>query len=121
MKVAIFDDSIQIINRLKELVLESGSVAEIEYAVSYEDAVSVITNKRPDIVILDLNFHGSKPYELLKTIKANFQQIKVIILSIHIEEEIQTQCLELGADYFFDKYHEFEKIPLLISQFAISK
>ena len=121
MKIAIFDNSLDIIDRLKELVLESTYVHAIEYATTFDDAVKVITEATPDIVILDLNFQQNRAYELLKKIHNNFSNIKVIVLSIHIEKEIQRQSLSLGASYFFDKYHEFEKIPAVINFISENK
>lgn len=117
MNVAIFDDSMQIIQRLKELVQESGVVEKIDWALTYENAFSLLKHQITDVVIIDLNFDNNKTYELLKEIKSNFKRIKIIVLSIHIDEDIQNDCLQHGADYFFDKYHEFEKIPGLIKSF----
>jgi len=65
----------------------------------------------PDVVILDLNLQQTLAYELIKMIHSKYIKMKIIVLSIHIEKEIQKQCMNLGASYFFDKYHEFEKIP----------
>lgn len=121
MKVAIFDNSLDIIDRLKDLVLESNCVNVIKYATTYDNAVKVITETTPDIVILDLNFQQNRAYELLRKIHKNFRNIKVIVLSIHIETEIKRQSLSLGASYFFDKYHEFEKIPAVINSIAENK
>ncbi|MCB0710547.1 MAG: response regulator, partial [Chitinophagaceae bacterium] len=121
MKVAIFDSSAEIIERLKELVLESNHVQSIVHANNFDDAWNTITETKPDIVIVDLNLQQNLAYDLIKKIHDNYKNIKIIVLSIHIEKEIQKQCLNLGAGYFFDKYHEFEKIPGLITSIALEK
>lgn len=121
MKVAIFDSSADIIERLKELVSESNYVQTIVYAGNYDDALKVVSETLPEVVILDLNLQQGLAYELIKKIHHNYKSIIIIVLSIHIEKEIQKQCLSLGASYFFDKYHEFEKIPDLLNTIAQKK
>ena len=121
MTVSIFDRSIDIINRLIALVAEVESVSYINHSTNYAEAFTMITSQQPDLVVLDLDFHQEDPYKLLKEIKTGFAEIIVIILSIHVDENIKLQCRTLGADYFFDKYHEFEKIPDIINATAANK
>ena len=121
MVISIFDNSIDIINRLKELVAEAEQVSSIQYATNYPDALEMVKSIKPDIILLDINFHNKNPYDLLKHIKTQFSLTIVIVLSIHIDEKIQSQCDMLGADYFFDKYYEFDKIPGVLNSIAASK
>ena len=106
MVISIFDNSIDIINRLKELVAEAEQVSSIQYATNYPDALEMVKSIKPDIILLDSNFHNENP---------------VIVLSIKINEKIQSQCDMLGADYFFDKYYEFDKIPGVINSIDENK
>ncbi|MEP6846681.1 MAG: hypothetical protein ABI861_11780, partial [Panacibacter sp.] len=57
----------------------------------------------------------------LKEIKETGIKTSVIVLSIHIDGAIQEQCKALGADYFFDKYYDFEKIPATLNTTADKK
>ena len=121
MKVAIFDNSLDIIHRLKDLVIEALPAAKVQYAVEYEDALSIMRAFIPDLVVLDINFNYNNPYMLLKELKTKSSQLTVIILSIHLDEHVKQKCNLLGADYFFDKYHEFEKIQEVVLSIDASK
>lgn len=115
MTVSIFDSSIDIINRLKDLVYEAAPHSSIQHATRYEEALVNVENLKPDIVVLDINFHNNDSYTLLHKIKTNFKDTIVIVLSVEVEERVQKKCAQLGADYFFDKYHQFDQVPEIIS------
>ena len=118
MKIAIFDNSIDIIHRLKELVIEAEPTSTVEYAVDYEVALSILPAFSPNLVVLDISFNNNDPFTLIKEIKTKLKNATVIVLSIHLDEIAKQKCHLLGADYFFDKYHEFEKIPEVINSMA---
>lgn len=115
MQVLIVDSSLPIIQRLEELLSESTKISGIYSAVTLHDALQLFKQHRPAMVVLDLNLPGNRSYELLRTIKDDVPTTVVIIVSIHIDEYTHQQCMAQGANYFFDKYHEFERIPQVIN------
>lgn len=84
-------------------------------AVTYEEAVNLLEECKPKVVLLDLNFHENKVADLLKIIKQSDCKTVIIVWYNHASDYSLNLCNELGADYLFDKYHEFEKIPGIIS------
>lgn len=116
MKVLIADGSEEIVNRLDELLFEHPLVKMTYKATTYGSAKVIFNEHRPDIVLLDNNFPDNKSLKLLAEIKADFFTTKVIMLSLHHNEYINNQCKIRGANYFIDKYHDFDKLtPLLTS------
>ena len=87
-------------------------------ASSYEEAKLLFKQNEPEVVVLDINFPGNKSYQLLKEIKETSPQTVVIVLSFRLDEHILQQCSSLGADFFFDKYYEFENVPVIINEMA---
>jgi DNA-binding NarL/FixJ family response regulator len=118
MRVLIADNSELIVQRLEELLSESTFILMTDRAYSYEAAQQLFTQNKPDVVVLDINLPGYTSYRLLKEIKEEAPQTVVIVMSICLDECMLQQCTNLGADFFFDKYHEFEKIPAIISGVA---
>jgi DNA-binding NarL/FixJ family response regulator len=116
MRVLIADNSELIIQRLEELLSESTFILMIDRAFSYEEAQQLFNQNKPDVVVLDINFPGNTSYELLKEIKEEAPQTIVIVMSIRLDEYILQQCKNFGADFFFDKYNEFERVPVVINQ-----
>ena len=65
--------------------------------------------------MLDIDLPQNESFKLLKLIKQAAIFTPVIILSAHTDGYVLRQCKLMGADYYFDKYHEFEKIAGIIN------
>lgn len=115
MKVLIADGSEEIVNRLDELLFEHPLVQIIYKATSYSAAKVIFNEHKPDIVLLDNNFPDNKSLKLLAEIKADYFTTKVIMLSLNHNEYIINQCKIRGANYFIDKYHDFDKLTALLT------
>ncbi len=115
MQVLIVDSSIQIIERLEEIISEAENIIAVHGAVSYEEAKKLFKENKHDVVLLDINLRGNESLKLLREIKKTHGETCVIILFTHIDNYIQEQFKSLGADFFFDKYYDFEKISELLA------
>lgn len=58
---------------------------------------------RPDVILMDLNMPGISGIEATRSIKANFPEIRIIILSASAETHDITEVLQAGADSFLLK------------------
>lgn len=121
MRLLIADKSELIIQRLEELLSELTFILAIDKAFSYEEAQLLFKQREPDVVVMDINLPGNTSYQLLKEIKAASPQTVVIVLSFRLDEHIQQQCRNLNVDFFLDKYHEFENVPVIINGIAAKK
>lgn len=118
MQVLIVDSSIQIIERLEEILAEEENIDGIVSAVSYEEATKLINEKKPDVVLLDCSLPANGSLKLLKEINETCSKTSVIILSIQEHNYIYEKCRLPGVDFFLDKYYGFEKIPGAIKNIA---
>ena len=60
---------------------------------------------------MDSALPGNKSVHLLKEIKTVNKKSVVIILSMQVNTLTRFKFSVAGADFFLDKYNEFEKIP----------
>ncbi|MEO5893642.1 MAG: response regulator [Ferruginibacter sp.] len=118
MRVLIVDSSIEIVDRLEEILSESAVVTAIYKTASSKEALAILKNSAPDVVLLDIFLPENESVNLLKSIKKANGKTLVIILSVQTDNFMQKHYTLLGADYVFDKYHDFEKIPGVISLIA---
>jgi DNA-binding NarL/FixJ family response regulator len=121
MKILIVDSSVHIIKRWMEMLSETENLLSIEKAISYHEAVKVFKENMHDVVLLDLGLPLSKSFDLIWEMKKWNPDSIIFVLAIHTDSAIQEQCIELGADLFFDKYNDFEQIPPLIDAIAAKK
>ncbi|GAA0449961.1 response regulator transcription factor [Alkalibacillus silvisoli] len=61
------------------------------------EALAVIEENQPDIVIMDINMPGVNGVEATKQLIDQYNELKVIILSIHDDESYVTHALKSGA------------------------
>ncbi|MDX2045999.1 MAG: response regulator [Chitinophagaceae bacterium] len=108
MAILIAERNDLINDRLKNLVSEACNWLAIYQAKSYNEAIMLFRQHKPSTVILDTEFPGNKSVELLKDVKTANRGIVVIVITI--QTDAHTRKKYVLADYFFDKYHEFEKI-----------
>lgn len=120
MRVLVADDSQPIRQRLVERLLNLEGVRVVE-AVDTPDALSQIETFCPDVVVLDIRMPGGGGIKALTEIKARHPQIVVMIMTSYPYVQYWRKCLEGGADFFFDKSTEFERVAEVIGRLGKSE
>jgi DNA-binding NarL/FixJ family response regulator len=110
MKVFIVDDSKIVRDGLKKMIEGIDEVEIAGTAGNAQDAARSIAELKPDVVILDIRLPGPSGIEVLKDIREKKLPIKVIVLTNYPYPQYRKKCEELGAEYFFDKVTEIEKV-----------
>lgn len=118
MKVLIVDDSKTVCNGLQKMLTGIPGIKISGQAHNGNDAITSISELKPDVVILDIRLPDLSGIDVLIDIKAKKLPTKVIMLTNYPYPQYREKCRELGADYFFDKVTEIEEIPLLIEELA---
>ncbi len=113
MKVLVADDSQPIRKRLVERLLSQPGI-EVAEAVDTPEALQRIELFRPDVAVLDIRMPGGGGIKALEAIKTSHPDITVIIMTNYPYAQYRRKCLDAGADFFFDKSTEFEKVPLTV-------
>ncbi len=114
LSVLIVDDSNIIRGKLHSMINELEHIKSVFEAEDFDSAMHEVKANKPSVVLLDINLPGKSGFEILKEIKIFNKAIKVIMVSNVATEYHQKICGFLGADFFIDKYNEFEKIPSLL-------
>jgi len=114
MRILIIDGSVLIIDRWQQLLNELDFVSMVYGAVSYKDGIRVYEEINPDVILLDSNLARKEWILLLKEIKSRNKTKTVIVFSNSKDDHIQKLSTAHGANFVFDKYHDFEKIPLIL-------
>jgi len=117
IKVFIVDDSKLVRERLAELVSEISDVEVVDQTGDPRQVVPIIHEKHPDVVVLDIRMPGKSGIDLIPDIKKAQPPPKVIILTNYPYPQYRKKCLDAGADYFFNKAGDFDKVGLLLRDF----
>ena len=111
--ILIVDDEKSICKSLGSILVDEGY--EILTAGSGEEAMKVIEEDPPQLVILDIWLPGIDGIETLKVIKSRYHKIRVIMISGHGTIETAVKATKLGAFDFFVKPLSMEKIILIVN------
>ena len=79
-----------------------------------EDALDIIAEDRPDVMILDLKMPGLYGVEVLRRAKEIAPEVEVIILTGHGSSKDMHDCMELGAFAYMNKPVDIEELSATI-------
>jgi DNA-binding NarL/FixJ family response regulator len=119
LRVVIVDDAPRVRERLKALLRADAPFAEVVgEAAEAQAAIQLIRDRRPDVVILDLQLSGASGLEVLRAVKLAPHAAVVIVLTNLISLEYQIICLKTGAEFFLDKSFGFERLTDILRDLA---
>jgi two-component system KDP operon response regulator KdpE len=98
--ILVVDDEAQITRVLKTSLSSFGY--GIRTAADGEEALQLIHDWSPDLIITDLRMPNMDGLELCREVRKN-SQVPIIVLSVKGEESIKVQALDAGADDYVTK------------------
>lgn len=116
-EVFIVDDSRLVRERLVDLLSEVPDVVIVGQAGAATEAIRAIQMARPKVVVLDISMPGGSGLLVLEEIKKSSPPPVVIMLTNFANDPYKQKCLGLGAEYFFDKSTEFDKVKEVLETF----
>lgn len=102
-KILLVDDEV-IIRKLARNTLGSQNY-EIMEAADGDEALRLVSEEHPDLVLLDVRMPGKNGFEVCRAIKSNpdTSDILVIMLTAELMEEDMQEGIQCGATDFFTK------------------
>lgn len=104
--VAIVDDNERIVNLLETILKEDNDVEVVGKADNGIDALTIIKEKSPDVVLLDLIMPKLDGLGVLEKVKHNSEFKKTpafIVVTAIGQEGVTENAFELGASYYIMK------------------
>lgn len=108
--VFIVDDSTDMRKGLAIQFSRMRGVSIVGEAGDTHPAIEGILRCKPDIVVLDISLPGGSGFEVLSRIKLETPSPVVMMLTNHDLPQYRKRALENGADGFFNKVTEIEKL-----------
>ncbi|MBD5471497.1 MAG: response regulator transcription factor [Lachnospiraceae bacterium] len=103
IKVMLADDHVLMREGIKHLLEFDGSIEVIEEANDGIECLEKLRNKRPDILLLDINMSDMNGIEVLEELKRVNDPLKVLMLTVHSEVEYLVKAIDIGADGYILK------------------
>ncbi len=116
MKVLVVDDSYMIRSRLISMLSVNENVHV--FGFTGEEEMDEIDQLEPDFVILDIKLKNRSGVDILKQIKGHIPEVKVAMLTNFYDSYYMDLCRSFGADYFFDKSMDFDRLASVIDDYS---
>jgi two-component system nitrate/nitrite response regulator NarL len=116
MKVLLADDSGLILERLKEMLSMHKQAEVVASLKNGTEALEALRNLKPDLAIVDIKMPGLSGLEVLNEIRKEDDNIKFIILTFYSSDYYRQLAIKAGADYFFNKADDFDKVSLVVEE-----
>lgn len=103
IRVLVIDDHTLIRAGISALLERMDRIEVVGEAGDGREAMVMIKDLHPDIVLLDLQIPGLSGFEVLRETTAKFPAVKVIILSVHEAQEYAMRTIQAGAAGYLPK------------------
>ncbi len=101
IRVLIMDEQGRARQSLKAFLGTCPWIGEIKTVDRDEQAVGLVAEMKPDVVIMDLKIPEATTVEGIRSLRATCPHVKIIVLSLY--NEYCLQALAAGADEFVSK------------------
>ena len=101
--VLLVDDEPNIVLSLEFLMKQAGY--DVRIARDGDAALQAVSDRTPDLILLDVMTPGRDGYEVCQTIRANpaWRDVKIVMLTAKSREVEREKGLALGADDYITK------------------
>lgn len=103
IRVLIADDHAIVREGLKRILADDPSVETIAEASDGQEAARLARKTKPDVVLLDISMPHRSGIDALAEIQAASANTRILILSMHPEDQYAIRCLREGADGYLTK------------------
>ncbi len=103
IKVLLAEDHTIVRKGLRALLDQEVDIEVVDEAEDGREAVQKVEQLQPDIVLMDISMPSMNGLEATRQIKKRFPEVKVIILTVHTNEEYIFEILQAGASGYLIK------------------
>jgi DNA-binding NarL/FixJ family response regulator len=119
IKVLLTDDHTLIRHGIAAMLSDVADMEVIGSVSSGEDAINVVRESRPDVILMDVLMGGMTGIEATRWIKSDDPTIKVVMLSMEISREYVSAGIQSGVDGYLPK--DIDKDTLVEAIRTVSK
>jgi DNA-binding NarL/FixJ family response regulator len=120
MRVLVVDDVAAVRSRLVALLGEVVGIDDIAEASDADEALCIARTTSPEVIVLDLHLRGMSGIALLPRLRAEHVGALVIVLTNDPSDHHRRQCVASGADFFFDKSRDFDRVADVLCELSLA-
>lgn len=114
MRILIADDHEVVREGLKQIVRKVNPFVEIDEASTGTDTLAMLDKNSYDLAIMDISMPGKSGLDILQILRDRNRKVRVLILSIHAEEQYAVRALKSGASGYLSKSSVYKELATAI-------
>jgi DNA-binding NarL/FixJ family response regulator len=118
IKVLLADDHAIVRTGLREILESTSDIEVAAEAANGTEALSAVRGAEFDIAVLDLSMPGRSGIELIKLIKDERPKLRVLVLTMHSEEQYAVRALRAGASGYLTKESAADELVAAVRRIA---
>lgn len=103
MRVLVVDDSVLFRTALVAWLADLGSFQVVGVASDGLEALHLARSEQPDLILMDLNMPVCGGLKATRLIRAEMPQVRILVLTASLTEELREMALFCGAEDCVDK------------------
>jgi DNA-binding NarL/FixJ family response regulator len=103
IRIVLADDHAVVRKGIREFLEEEGDIAVVAEAGDGQQAVALVAEHLPDVAVLDIQMPGTGGIEATRRIKAQFPDVRVLVLTAYDDDPYIFALLQAGASGYMLK------------------
>ncbi len=121
LRVLLADDHAVVRKGIRDFLAEDPAIQVTAEAASGDEAWALLARQTPDVAVLDIRMPGLSGIELTRRIKAQYPQVRVLILTAYDDEPYVLALLRAGADGYILKTADSQELIRAVKTVAQGK
>jgi two-component system invasion response regulator UvrY len=118
IRILIADDHKIVRDGLKRILAAHGDMDVTAEAASGDETLSLVKANDYDIVMMDMSMPGLSGMDLIKRLKLEKPKLRILVLSMHGEQQYAARALRAGASGYLNKDSAAEMLVGAIRKIA---
>jgi two-component system, NarL family, invasion response regulator UvrY len=107
-RVLVADDHAIIRDALRKILADTADLELAGEAATGNDALALVRERDWDLVVLDMSMPGRSGLELIKLMRAERPKLRILVFSMHPEEQYAVRAIRAGASGYLSKESDSE-------------
>jgi DNA-binding NarL/FixJ family response regulator len=118
IRVLLADDHAIVRAGLREVLADTGDIEVAGEATNGQEVLALVRGREFDIAVLDMSMPGRSGLELIKLVRAEKPKLRILILSMHSEQQYAVRAVKAGASGYLTKDSAADELVAAIRRIA---
>lgn len=102
-RVVVADDHAVVRAGLTRIIRDQSQLQIVGEAASIDELLDLVRSTECDVLLLDVNLHGTTSLEAMKSIRSSYPDLAILVLSMYPEEQYALRFIKAGASGYLTK------------------